>query len=222
MAVPIKSSQLLYHSHVGTFLFKFISCHIMYLIARPEMAEDPLDACSSYCTHMASGHLSLQQQQHSGHFGSWEVALALVLVALTRPCLQAAHSSAAAAARGRRTHTGCIALKTALTPCIANVHASAARINASPLAMQCNAGCGGGGWCIAGGAAHPAPGWPCLLCHSRPRAAPTHLRAAAIRLNVAIWTNMDPSEGGRKCSHECSQDTCFRLILKVDNISSFH
>lgn len=99
---------------------------------------------------------------------------------------------------------------------------SPARINASPLAMQCNAGCGGGGWCIAGGAAHPAPGWPCLLCHCRPRAAPTHLRAAAIRLNVAIWTNMDPSEGGRKCSHECSQDTCFRLILKVDNISSFH
>ena len=140
MAIPIKANQLLYHSHVGTFLFKFISCHIMYLIARPEMAEDALDACSSYCTHMASGHLSLQQQQHSGHFGSWEVALALVLVALTRPCLQAAHSSAAAAAaaRGRRAHTGCIALETAPTPCIANIHASAPRASMQAL-WQCNA-----------------------------------------------------------------------------------
>lgn len=41
----------------------------------------------------------------------------------------------------------------------------------------------------------------------RPRAAPTHLRAAAIRLNVVIWTNMDPSEGGRKSCHECSGDS---------------
>ena len=48
-------------------------------------------------------------------------------------------------------------------------------------------------------AAHPVLGsvaLPAVL--RRPRAAPTHLRAAAIRLNVVIWTNMDPSEGGQK------------------------
>ena len=48
------------------------------------MAEDPVDACS-HCTGKASGHLSLHQhQQHSGHTASCQVALALVLVALTR------------------------------------------------------------------------------------------------------------------------------------------
>ena len=53
-------------------------------------------------------------------------------------------------------------------------------------------------WCIAGGSSPPGARVALPAVLRRPRAAPTHLRAAAIRLNVVIWTNMDPSEGGRK------------------------
>ena len=170
----------------------------MYLIALPEMVEDSLDPCS-YCTGMASGHLSLQQQ-HLGHFGGCcQVALALVLVALTRPLL------------ATRSQLCCCSTDTHGLHCTRNyshpAHCKCPRISRAhqckpwQIGMQCGMRwgwlhCASGA--LQGGAAHPAPGWPCLLCHSRPRAAPTHLRAAAIRLNVAIWTNMDPSEGGRK------------------------
>ena len=60
-------------------------------------------------------------------------------------------------------------------------------------------------------AAHPVLGSVALPAGlRRPRAAPPHLRAAAIRLNVVIWTNMDPSEGGGKSCHKYSQDTNFK------------
>ena len=55
-------------------------------------------------------------------------------------------------------------------------------------------------WCIAGRPHSPPGGRSRVALPAelrRPRAAPTHLRAAAIRLNVVIWTNMDPSEGGQ-------------------------
>ena len=59
-------------------------------------------------------------------------------------------------------------------------------------------------------AAHPVLGsvaLPAVL--RRPRAAPTHLRAAAIRLNVAIWTNMDPDE---RAQRTCHKSPWFRMI----------
>ena len=55
---------------------------------------------------------------------------------------------------------------------------------------------------------------PAVVRHC-PRAA-THLRAAAIRLNVAIWTNMDPSEGGQKSSqHNCTEFTPAGALIRL-------
>ena len=133
--------------------------------------------------------------------GRCQVALALVLVALTRSLVASGSRHCCCCCSG--THgLHCTPASPTLTPHTLQMpahHPHDARINANHGNPECNAGCMVASGALQVEAAHPVLGsvaLPAVL--RRPRAAPTHLRAAAIRLNVVIWTNMDPSEGGQK------------------------